>query len=109
MKRVLAMVLLMPSLGGCVAGMAAGAVGAVARSARGEPVNNGALLPQAVAACSAQGEQYGTVKVIDAQQVKVDRITVWGTTERGGVRQSFECGFGTKVTSFKLRAIAPVR
>jgi hypothetical protein len=95
------------ALGGCVASMAASAIGMAARSAQGTPVSNEALQPQARAACEAQAAQHGTVRIIDVEQRRIDKIIVWGTVEKGGVRQSFQCDFGTKITSFRLRAITP--
>jgi hypothetical protein len=38
-------------------------------------------------------------------QSSVDRIVVWGTVDNGQRKQSFECGFKTAVTYFKLREI----
>lgn len=93
------------ALGGCVPMMAASAVGAVARSARGTPASNAALAPQAEAACTGQAEPYGAVHVIDVQRARVDRIIVWGTVGEGAAKRSFECHFGTKITSFRLRPI----
>jgi hypothetical protein len=95
------------ALSGCVASMAASAVGMAARSARGEPVSNAHLRPAAQAACSARAAEHGVVHVIDVEQRSTNRIVVWGTAGEGVQRRSFECGFGTAVTSFKLRAIKP--
>lgn len=96
-------------LGGCVAGMAASAVGAAARSARGEPVSNEHLKPMAEKACSAQASQYGAVQIIDVERRSTSRIIVWGTADNGRERRSFECAFGTTITGFKLRAITAQR
>ena len=95
----------MPLLSGCVAAMAASAVSMAAQGARGQPVSNAELQPQARAACSAQAAQYGAVHVIDVEQHSVAKIIVWGTVDDGKQRQSFECDFGTKVTRFTLRPI----
>lgn len=92
-------------LGGCVAGMAAGAAGMAIREAQGEPVSNAHLGREAVAACSERAAQYGTVHIIDVEQRSTSRLIVWGTADDGTQRQSFECGFGTKITGFKLRPI----
>ena len=92
-------------LGGCVAGMAASAVGMAVKEAQGDPESNAHLRDVAVEACSAQAAQHGTVHIIDVQQRSVDRLTVWGTAGEGAEKRSFECGFGTRVTSFKLREI----
>lgn len=93
-------------VGGCVAGIASGAVGMAVRSARGEPKDNQQLQPMATQECSARAAQYGAVHIIDVQQSSTSKIIVWGTVGDGQQRQSFECSFGTKITGFKLRAIA---
>ncbi|MEO7563610.1 MAG: hypothetical protein ABIR63_06410 [Sphingomicrobium sp.] len=85
--------------------MAASAVGMVARGTRVTPSSNAALASQARTACTSQAEPYGTIHVIDVEQNSVNRIIVWGTAGEGAARQSFECHFGTKVTSFRLHPI----
>ncbi|MEO8177006.1 MAG: hypothetical protein ABI626_10155 [Sphingomicrobium sp.] len=94
-----------PALGGCVAGMAASAVGMAVQSAQGQPHSNAHLKPTAEAQCSARAAQYGTVHIIDVQQYSPSKIIVWGTVDNGTARQSFECGFGTQISGFKLRPI----
>ena len=108
MMRALALPLLAGALalGGCVAGIASSAVGMAVRSAKGEPQSNQHLQPAARQACTAQASQYGAVQIIDVQQSSVSKIIVWGTVGDGAARRSFECSFGTRVTGFKLRAIA---
>jgi hypothetical protein len=96
------------ALGGCVAGMAASAIGMAARSAQGRPASNEHLKPEASAACTARASPYGAVRIIDVEQRSASRIVVWGTVDDGKQRRSFECGYGTSVTGFKLRAIKPV-
>ena len=98
-----------PMLGGCVPMMAASALSMAARSAQGRPVTNQHLQPQAREACSAEAARHGAVHVIDVQQASVSKIIVWGTVDDGKQKQSFQCDFGTKVTGFKLRPIAPLR
>ena len=71
--------------------------------------SNAELKPQAEAACTTQAARYGAVHVIDVQQKSVAKIIVWGTAGDGAQKQSFECHFGTKITAFKLRPIAPVQ
>lgn len=93
------------ALGGCVAGIATNALATAIQSAQGEPESNAHLRPAAREACSTHAAQYGTVHVIDVEQRSADRIIVWGTVEKDGQRRSFECGFGTKITGFKLREI----
>lgn len=95
----------LPGLSGCVPMMAASAVGMVAQGARGTPVSNEALQPQARDACTKQAAQYGTVDVIDVEQHAVNRIIVWGTVDNGKQKRSFECDYGTKIDRFKLRPI----
>ena len=108
MTHKLPLVLLLasaPALGGCVAGMAASAVGMAVRSAQGQPQSNAHLKPTATSQCSAHAAQYGTVAVIDVQQYSPSKIIVWGTVDDGKARRSFECGFTTTISGFKLRAI----
>ena len=90
---------------GCVAGIAANAVGMAAAAARGEPQGNQHLQPAARAACTARAAAYGTVHIIDVEQRSTSKMIVWGTVDDGKQRRSFECGFGTQITSFKLRPI----
>ena len=96
------------SLGGCVAGMAASAIGMAARSAQGQPANNEHLKPEASAACTARASQYGAVRIIDVEQRSASKIIVWGTVDDGKQRRSFECAFGTRITAFKVRPIKPL-
>lgn len=94
-----------PLLGGCVAGMAVSAAGMAARAAQGTPEDNSHLGTQAVTACSERAAQYGTVHIIDVERRSIDKLIVWGTATEGTQRQSFQCGFGTKITSFKIKPI----
>ena len=96
------------AVSGCVAGMAASAVGMAARSAQGQPASNEHLKPAAAAACTAHASPYGAVRIIDVEQRSASRIIVWGTVGDGQERRSFECAYGTKITGFKLRAIKPL-
>ena len=93
------------SLSGCVASLAANALGAAVDSARGEPRSNEHLRPEARQACSSHAAQYGTVHVIDVEQRNIGKIVVWGTVDDGSRKRSFECAFATQVTGFKLREI----
>ena len=96
------------ALGGCVAGMAASAIGMAARSAQGHPASNEHLKPAASAACTSRASQYGAVRIIDVEQRSASKIIVWGTVDDGKQRRSFECGYGTRITGFTLRAIKPL-
>jgi hypothetical protein len=93
------------ALGGCVAGMAASAVGMAVQGAQGQPASNEHLQPVATKACSAQAAPYGTVHIIDIEQHSPSKIIVWGTVDDGKERRSFECAFGTRITGFQLRPI----
>jgi hypothetical protein len=92
-------------LGGCVAAMAANAVGMAVQSAQGQPQSNEQLKPNAEKDCTAHAAQYGAVHIIDVQQATPSKIIVWGTVDDGKARRSFECGYGTRITGFKLRPI----
>jgi hypothetical protein len=95
------------ALGGCVAGMVAGAAGTAVQAAQGHPESNAHLKPTAKAECSAHAARYGPVHIIDVEQRSADRIVVWGTIDDGKERRSFECGFRKAMTYFKLRDIRP--
>jgi len=94
-----------PALSGCVAGMAASAASMAIRSAQGTPQSNTHLKPTAETVCTAHASQFGSVHVIDVQQYSPSKIIVWGTVDNGKAKQSFECGFTTKMSGFKLRPI----
>jgi len=61
-------------LSGCVAGMAASAVGMAVQGAQGQPVSNQHLKPDAEKACGAQAAQYGAVQIIDIEQRAANKI-----------------------------------
>ena len=109
MTRILVSALLAGSalaLNGCVASIAVSAASMAARGVAGQPKNNEGARPQAVAACSGRASPYGKVHIIDAEQHGPSKIVVWGTVDDGTRRRSFECSYGTRITGFKLRAIA---
>lgn len=106
-KLILVLVIAAPGLAGCLPMMAASAVTEVAKSAQGRPVSNEGMGSTAMEQCTAQAARYGTVQIIDAVQHSVDQIIIWGTVGDGKQKRSFECHFGTKITSFKLREIRP--
>jgi hypothetical protein len=96
------------SLGGCVAGMAASAVGAAVNSARSQQAASRAPLSgQAAAdACTASASQHGEVRIIDVEARSSSKLVVWGTVETAQGRRSFECSYNGKVSGLKLREIA---
>ena len=95
------------ALGGCVAGIAAGAVGAVVGAAtRPRPIE-AELRPAAIAACSARAAQHGEVHIIDPERHPDGRVTVWGTVTGPGGRRAFRCRFDGEIRAFRLRAIPP--
>ena len=97
------------ALEGCVPLMAASAAGAAIRGVRGTPANNQGLEPAARDACVARAEQYGVAHVIDVERRSSGKVVVWGTAGDGNDRRSFECAYGSKITSFTLRAITERR
>jgi hypothetical protein len=110
MNRLLSLLLAGGSalfLTGCVASMAASAIGMAAQTARGHPASNEHLHLEASEACSAAALKYGTVQVIDVEQRTSSRIVVWGTVQNDKQRRSFECSYGTKIQGFKLVPIKP--
>ena len=109
MSRIALLFLIAPALSGCVASMAVSALGMAAQGARGRPVSNEALQPQAREACSAQAARYGAVHVIDVEQHGINKIIVLGTVGDGQQRRSFQCDFGTRIIGFTLRPINPQR
>ncbi len=96
-------------LGGCVASMAMSAASLAAQGVRGQPRSNADLNPEARRVCEIHAAQYGAVHIIDVEQRSISKIIVWGTVDDGKQRRSFQCDFGTKMTSFKLRPIPPSR
>ncbi|HZF44609.1 MAG TPA: hypothetical protein VEZ48_14495 [Sphingomonadaceae bacterium] len=106
MNKALLLLTAALSLGGCVAGLAAGAVGAAVRGVRGEPQNNANMEPEAVRACGNRAAPMGTVTIIDIERRTPGKIIVWGTVEDAQQRRSFECAYGTKITGFTLRPVA---
>ena len=109
MRRALLPLLLVAGslpLGGCVAGIAMGAVGAAVRAAtpeRPEVIQD--LGPAATAACEERAAPLGRVHIIDVDQRPDGRVTVWGTVQDDSQRRSFECRWDRVVKAFKLRPI----
>jgi hypothetical protein len=92
-------------LGGCVAAMAAGAVGAAARSAQ-RPVDPSIDVgPAAGQACTARAAPLGPVHIIDIERRGPGKVIVWGTVGEEAARRSFECRFDGRIVGFTLRAI----
>ena len=96
-----------PLLGGCLPMMAVSAASMAAQGAQGSPTSNAAYQPTARDSCTKQAAAYGTVSIVDVEQHRIDKIIVWGTVDDGKKKRSFECDFGTSITGFKLRPIAP--
>jgi hypothetical protein len=96
------------TLSGCVAGIAAGALGAAVRETRGEPKtyqNLDSAKLAASQACSARAAGHGEVRVIDIEHRGPSKLVVWGTATAAAGRQSFECTYTDQVTGFRLRRL----
>ena len=94
------------ALGGCAASLAASAVGAAVRAAdKPDEAPTQDPGPAARAACTAEAQRFGTVRIIDTEYKSASKLTVWGTVEAEGQRRSFECQYEGKLKNFKLRAI----
>jgi len=97
-------------LGGCVAGLAVGAVDAVGKAAVGDGpraapgVDVGQAAP---AACMERAATLGAAHMIDAEERGPGRAIVWGTIGEGAARRSFECRWAGKIVGFTVRKIAP--
>lgn len=94
------------ALGGCVAGVAASAVGAAVNASQPRETNEDLRRP-AVAACTARAIEHGEVHIIDAEQRRGGRVTVWGTVTTPEQRQAFECRYNGQVSDFDLRNLPP--
>jgi Flp pilus assembly protein TadG len=111
MKRALLLLLLLAgsfALTGCVASMAAGALGAAAQAASPKPqAVTEDRRAAAIAGCQTRAGGEERSHVIDAEQRGDGQVTVWGTLEEAQGRKSFECRWdGRKIAGFKVRAIA---
>ncbi|WP_294173501.1 hypothetical protein [uncultured Sphingomonas sp.] len=93
------------ALGGCVASLAASALGAAARSGQKPYQHSEALQLAATQACRAHAAQHGEVHIIDWEQRGSGKVVVYGTATNGANRRSFECTYTNKVVGFRLRAI----
>jgi hypothetical protein len=99
-------------LGGCVAGMAVGAVSAVGKAAVGDGPRAapGVDVRQAApAACVERAATLGVAHVIDVEDRGPGRAIVWGTVGEGAQRRSFECQWAGKIVGFKLRTVGQRR
>ncbi|HEU0098741.1 MAG TPA: hypothetical protein VFQ67_08180 [Allosphingosinicella sp.] len=93
-------------LGGCAAGLAAGAVGAAVRAADGpERVPAEDPGPAARSACTERASQYGEVRIIDTVYKSPARLVVWGSAEAQGRRRSFQCRWDGKIVGFSIREV----
>ena len=94
------------ALNGCAASIAAGALGAAARSAGGGPDayhNDEPLKLAAAQACRARASGLGEVQIIDLEQRGARKVVVWGTATGSARRQSFECTYTNRITGFRVR------
>jgi hypothetical protein len=94
-------------LGGCVAGLAMGALSAVGSAAAkgGSADPNVDVGPDARADCTARAAQQGATHVIDVEYPGPGKAIVWGTIGEGPARRSFECRWAGKIVGFAVRAI----
>lgn len=95
-----------PALSGCVAGVAASAVGAAVNASQPRETNEDLRQP-AIAACTIRAIEHGEVHIIDAEQRRGGRVTVWGTVTQAEQRQAFECRYNGQVSDFDLRVLPP--
>ncbi|HEY0326552.1 MAG TPA: hypothetical protein VGC46_11360 [Allosphingosinicella sp.] len=110
MKRSVLLLLAASSLalGGCAASIAASVVGAAVQAANPPPAEVGYsadLIASAREACRVRAAQHGTVHLIDAEQGRGGRVTVWGTVQESSGRRAFTCTWNRQVSGFRLRAI----
>lgn len=110
MKRNFLPLLLASSLAlpGCAASIAASVVGAAVQAANPPPAEVAYSADRIAAAresCRARAVQHGTPHVIDAEQGRGGRVTVWGTVQGPVDRRAFTCAWNREVSSFRLRAI----
>ena len=110
MKRSLLSLLLLSSLAlsGCAASIAASVVGAAVNAANPRPQEvaySTDLISAGREACRVRAAQHGSVHIIDAEQGRGGRVTVWGTVQEPSQRRAFTCTFDRTVSSFRLRAI----
>jgi hypothetical protein len=97
-------------LGGCVAGLAVGAVGAAVRAAdKPDAPPKEDPGPAARAACSARAAPYGTVRIIDTVYKSAAKVVVWGAVEGPAGKRSFECRWDGKIVGFELKEVEPRR
>ena len=95
-------------LSGCVAGMAASAVGMAAGAGRErEHRNIELMLVTARQACSARAAQYGAVEITGLKEAGGNEVIVSGTVTATDRSRSFKCRFLTEITAFDLQPAAP--
>ena len=106
--RLSLILLATPALGGCAV-QAALAAAELAPQIRG-PLgpSNVHLKPQAIQACTQRAGQYGSVYIVDVDQLRSDRIIVVGSvTDAQQRRRTFECHFTQALSRFKLGEVLP--
>jgi hypothetical protein len=97
-------------LGGCMASLAASAVGAAVQAAdKPDPVPTEDPGPAARQACTAEAAKHGEPSIIDTEYRSASRLIVWGTVQAASGRRSFECRWNGKIVDFKLRDIRPAQ
>jgi hypothetical protein len=97
------------ALGGCAAGLAAGALGAAMRSGEAQPGADPDQGRAAAQACHARASQHGDVHIIDVERRSPTEVIVWGTVGQDPQRRSFQCTYREKISGFRLRPIKPRR
>ena len=105
-RRVILLPVVALALSGCVAGMAASAVGMAAGSGRQRPHRNVELmLVTAREACTSHASQYGAVEITGLKEADASEVIVSGTISAADGRRSFKCRFVTQITAFELQPI----
>jgi hypothetical protein len=93
-------------LEGCVASLAAGAVGAVIQAAdKPDAPPKEDPGPVARAACTAQALPYGNVHIIDTVYKSPAKLVVWGSVEAEGKKRSFQCRWDGKIVGFEVKEV----
>jgi hypothetical protein len=93
-------------LGGCVASLAAGAVGAAIQAAdKPDAPPKEDPGPAARSACTARALPYGNVQIIDTVYKSPAKLVVWGSVEAEGKKRSFQCRWDGKIVGFEVKEV----